>query len=385
MERLHNKRTVGWHSTIALFFGGLVLLTLLGLGKSSAQNVEQGNFIKSDTINIYKVNSLIIPVLGYSPTTQLAYGGGGQFFFRTKGSDRFSRISNILGTIIFTTESQMMIDGATQLYFKNERYFLDGKFTFKKFPNLFYGVGNDTKEEDAEQYDMNILEVHASFLKRLPSNVNFGFKYSYRKYDMKEFAEGGELEKGEILGSEGALLHSVGMVLNIDSRDDYLTPSKGVFLQFTSNFTSRVIGSNYAFNEFIFDLRKFFKITERSVVGTQGYMHFTMGDVPFQAMPQMGGSNLNRGFRKGRYRDENMYALQAEYRYKLTKRVKLAGFISTGEVSSNPRNFFSQANYSYGGGLRWQIKKNNRAQIRLDYGLGRGNSSGFYFAVNEAF
>ena len=41
--------------------------------------------------------------------------------------------------------------------------------------------------------------------------------------------------------------------------------------------------------------------------------------------------------------------------------------------------------YSFGGGIRFKLKKNLPTLLRLDVGIGKEDNSGFYFGVNEAF
>ncbi len=38
-----------------------------------------------------------------------------------------------------------------------------------------------------------------------------------------------------------------------------------------------------------------------------------------------------------------------------------------------------------GAGLRFRFNRRDRLNVRLDYGVGRGGSSGVYFSIGEAF
>ena len=48
-------------------------------------------------------------------------------------------------------------------------------------------------------------------------------------------------------------------------------------------------------------------------------------------------------------------------------------------------NYFNSIKYSFGGGIRFQLLKNNPTLIRFDVGVGRDGNNGVYFGVNEAF
>jgi outer membrane translocation and assembly module TamA len=61
-------------------------------------------------------------------------------------------------------------------------------------------------------------------------------------------------------------------------------------------------------------------------------------------------------------------------------------FGDLGNVSSDFSNdYFYHLKYSYGSGLRVALNKTEKLNLRLDYGIGRGHSQGFYFQLGEAF
>ena len=50
-----------------------------------------------------------------------------------------------------------------------------------------------------------------------------------------------------------------------------------------------------------------------------------------------------------------------------------------------PEDFFSNMKTSFGGGVRFKVKKDVQAVLRLDIGFNQFGDSGVYFGVNEAF
>jgi len=46
---------------------------------------------------------------------------------------------------------------------------------------------------------------------------------------------------------------------------------------------------------------------------------------------------------------------------------------------------FEHFKYSYGGGLRVALNQKEKLNLRLDYGLAKGGSQGFYLQLGEAF
>ena len=94
---------------------------------------------------------------------------------------------------------------------------------------------------------------------------------------------------------------------------------------------------------------------------------------------------MARGYFQGRFIDDQMYVITAEYRWRFHPRWSLAAFGLMGEVSDISQGFFSNPKLSAGGGIRFKILKKQNTLVRLDVGIGESGNSGFYFGVNQAF
>ena len=93
-----------------------------------------------------------------------------------------------------------------------------------------------------------------------------------------------------------------------------------------------------------------------------------------------------RGYYEGRYKDDQQVVFQSEYRFPLYKRLRGVVFGGTGTVSKDFLDFgLSDLKYSYGAGLRFALSKKEKLNLRIDYGIGQGKSSGFYIQLGEAF
>ena len=97
------------------------------------------------------------------------------------------------------------------------------------------------------------------------------------------------------------------------------------------------------------------------------------------------GGERARGYFRGRYIDNHLYVLQAEIRAQILPRWTLAGFITGGDVMTLPDETFSDIKTSFGGGVRFQVKRDVKAVLRLDIGFNEFGGNGVYFGVNEAF
>lgn len=356
------------------------------ISNSWAQNPK--DVFKTDTIAKNKNYQLIgVPIIFYTPETNFGFGGGGQLFLLNSKNKYNDRISNIFFDVIFTSNKQTIFDILPQIYFGEGAYYLDMSYKYKIFPNSFWGVGTDTDDGDEESYNMTSHILRMNFLKRLPPYLNFGFEYIFENHDVTEVEEDGLLAAGDILGSNYAIISGLGVVFNLDSRDNVGSPLSGHFLKMSAQFTSEIFGSTQVYNKFIGDLRTYQRLGEKSIIAFQVYYESNYGNPPFQGLASFGGSTRARGYFNGRFIDKHMYVVQAEYRYRFHARWALNGFGLFGEVANLPNDYFNFDNIkpSVGGGIRYKLLENQDTWIRADIGFGLDGSSGFYFGVNEAF
>ncbi|GGI56988.1 BamA/TamA family outer membrane protein [Winogradskyella haliclonae] len=352
------------------------------------QRKDENNVIKTDTIASNKNYQLIaIPIAFYTPETDFGFGGGGQLFFLSEKNRYKNRLSNILFSGIYTLNEQIILEVTPQVYLGSGDYFIDAHYLLEVYPNLFWGIGNNTPDANEEVYNQTTHALNIAFLKRLPSNLNFGFQFTYKNHEVTEVESNGLLDTGSITGSNSAIIVGLGAVFNYDTRDNTGSPNKGYYYQAKAQFASKILGSSNQFNKFILDLREYLPVGKKSLLAFQLYSESNFGDVPFQALASYGGGNRARGYFFGRFLDKNMYVSQTEYRWRFKPRWTINAFALAGEVAEKPEDFFNIKNIksSLGLGVRFKIFKDKDTWLRFDYGQGVQGNSGIYFGINEAF
>lgn len=76
------------------------------------------------------------------------------------------------------------------------------------------------------------------------------------------------------------------------------------------------------------------------------------GQVPFYMLPALGGSHSIRGFHPDRFRDNNSYVVNAEYRRNLWLFLDGAAFVDFGQVFGQASDItFADTEFGYGAGL----------------------------------
>jgi len=329
---------------------------------------------------------LVLPIIFYTTETKLAAGAMVNYYFRVLTDKLYTRPSSILTAITYTQNHQIMSEINTDIYSKNETYNLNSRIAYVKFPNKFYGIGNNTPEDAEEDFTSKTFSLKLNILKKMYSALRIGFQYEFEQNRIIRVERNGLLAQGDILGSQGGMVSGAGLMLNWDTRDNIFCPSSGSFYQLSTILFNHMLASDYNFSRYTIELRKYFSLFSSHILALQGYMNVITGDPPFEMMSLFGGRERMRGYFEGRYRDKDMIAFQIEYRIvPLWWRFGIVGFVGLGDVSNNIKNFeIKKFKYSIGCGLRYLFNLQEKINLRLDMGYGK-NTSGIYITFGEAF
>ncbi|MEM9025012.1 MAG: hypothetical protein AAGB22_14800, partial [Bacteroidota bacterium] len=145
-------------------------------------------------------------------------------------------------------------------------------------------------------------------------------------------------------------------------------------------------GSNTTYDNYLLDARVYQRVWKKHILAVQGMANFNYGNPPFNQMAMLGGPDVMRGYRQGRYRDKKMMAFQAEYRSPFWHRFGIAVFGGYGAVGEDVDDFrVADMRASYGAGIRFLFSEAERLNMRVDFGYGDNGNSGVYFTFGEAF
>lgn len=328
---------------------------------------------------------IMVPLLFYTPETRT---GGGAAINYTYWADRWPHNnppSNLNTLFIFTQNKQFTSELKADNVWAHGTIFTGFNVLLGKYPDKFYGIGNNTKDEDEEDYIHSYAVLKMNVRRKMAQNFYIGVGYEFEYSENSDFQEGGFLAGGDVLGSEGGIDSGLGVFFLYDTRDSMFFPLTGGQYLFTCWVFNRMVGSDYDFTRYTFDARKYISPFFSHVIAFQAYLNIVNGEVPFHMLSLFGGQSLMRGYYFGRYRDKNMIALQAEYRLPLIWKIGIAGFGGVGDVAESLDSFrITDFKYSVGAGLRILMNSRDRINLRLDYAFGK-DSRGFYVSLFEAF
>lgn len=331
---------------------------------------------------------LFLPAVYYTPETRWAFGGAVINTFRFRGEPLDSRPSQFQVAGAYTQNRQVLLYVPYRLYKGNEKYLLYGELGYYRYNYFFYGVGNDNPPDFSELYDVTFPRVRINAMRLLRRDLYLGLQYAWDGFEVSGLDPNGQLIAGDIPGFDGGAVSGFGLVLNYDTRDNLFWPMRGWFVEGLAYFNERFLGSAFRYSRYTLNAARYFRMPWKPVdhvLATNVLLDFATGEPPFYQMPMLGGPKRMRGYYEGRFRDRNMLLLQAEYRAPLFWRVGAVAFLNYGLVARHLRTFgLNNSRWTYGGGLRFLLDKQNKINIRVDYGYGRGGG-GFYLTVAEAF
>lgn len=251
---------------------------------------------------------------------------------------------------------------------------------------MFHGIGSSTVNRMGEGFTPRTFNLKMALQRKIWSELALGLEYVYTQNSIIKVEEDGSLAKGNIVGSRGGKSSGMGLVLTWESRNNIFYPSSGSFYQLTTTLFSHAWGSDYNFKRLVIDGRRYFSPWSSHVLALQGYLSLQSGVPPFDKLSKLGGESIMRGYYQGRYRDKNMFILQMEYRVvPVFWRLGLVGFAGIGDVADRMDHFdFGHFKYSYGLGVRFLFKRDEKLNLRIDFAFGK-KSSGFYITLGEAF
>lgn len=344
---------------------------------------------QAQTDSVKKISYSFLPFVITDPFIGLGYGATSNVNFLL-GSPSTTRFSNAQAYVIKTTKGQFATQLSHQIFTKNETWMLQGKMQYSDWPESTYGLGAHTSNDelvDKEIVSYKAIEFEERVMKQIRKSHFLGLHY--RMYDCWSLHSNndstGFFEQFAI-GSKKFTASTIGVHYVFDNRDNVQNAYDGKYAELTLNPYFKLIGSTEDWFNARLDARsyKMLKTKRHAVLAQRMVAELAAGDVPYMIMPQAGRLNTTRGYAQGRYRGKLFLNYEAEMRVHLWK---IIGGVVFGGVHTltEPNDKIKYLNPNVGAGLRFNINKSQRTNIRVDYALGLNQNSGLYFQICEVF
>jgi outer membrane protein assembly factor BamA len=369
----------------------LILLLLSIANCLYGSKVFGSDFKQPDTLEY-----ILLPGVFRAPETGLGLGAGIFILSPTTPGTQGSKSDAIKIGAIYTEKKQFVARALIERFLNNHRDHILISTNVQKYPDSFFGTGGDTRAEDEEKYTSHAWDIQLRHLHEWSSNMQAGPQAVVSDERISDFTPAGMLAKRSdqngrsLTGMQPMRMVGLGVLTRIDTRDDIQDPDKGWFLESGYIRRATAFGSDHEFNSLTFDLRAFIPIAigPRPVrLGGNLVAISQDGEPPFQALAQLGGRDLLRGYFLGRFRDRKLLAFQTELRIPIGLKWGVTGYAGAGNVSGDWQDMVKKRpKPAWGAGLRYRISDSQRVNLRLDLASGRQTPNpSFYLSLAEAF
>lgn len=364
----------------------------------------------------------LVPAISSNPATGFAFGLAGQYAF--KGKDPESLYSSINGSATYTTKGQFMFQVKNNIFLKNNNIFLSGDWRLFLFSQATYGLGTNSPEGGALDYQFNLngwesnndslvqpmkfdhyrfhqtisWQVRKSFYLGFGYNLDFMNNIVDEKLDTLRplYTSHYLYSRNFDYNIEKYIISGLSFNASYDSRDNLVNPYKGIYANLNWRLNPQFLGSKYNANLISLEWRSYHGLSKRNprhLLAFWAMGNFSeYGKLPYLILPALGydqRGRAGRGYTQGRFRGTNMVYTEAEYRFPLSSCGGILGGVLFVNATSttNPNlneKLFTYLAPGYGFGLRMMVDKKSRTNLQVDFGFGK-KSSGVYFGASETF
>ncbi|WP_346863106.1 BamA/TamA family outer membrane protein [uncultured Draconibacterium sp.] len=401
---------------IVTLFLFVLFAAFTGNAQSDSVSVEVGKFYLSP-----------LPIISSNPAFGFVYGAAasaGVYF----GDPSTTSMSNGFLTGSYSTKKQLMFTFKTTMYSNNNDWMLMGDWRLFFSSQPTYGLGTGPQADDltgipelyeadsdipeGELMEFNLIRFHQTVLKQVKPNFFLGLGYHLdAHFDIKDQLLDLESEPQVLTnhyrysvenGFDPEKYTTSGVSANViyDSRDNVANPYTGRFAFASFRAIPKFLGSTKNATTLWLEYRDYFSLSElnpRNIFAFWTYGNFTTsGTLPYMNLPALGWDQMGRSgraFPQGRFRGENLYYAEAEWRFPLTLLKRnpdlLGGVVfanmTTASNKADEVKLFNYVEPAAGLGLRIMIQKQSRANLTIDYGWGMNGEGAFYLNLNEYF
>lgn len=357
----------------------LLVLVLLG-GGSVVGHAQTAPTDSAATTDEQDDDWLVLPFLGFGPTTGISGGMVAGYYQTDKRDDRGSSIQT---SATVTQKRQLILKVAPELYLNDGRRRVQATLKARHFPDSFHGIGGNTPASAEESYTSRYVLADVILQQRVHSQLQVGPRLFVRAETITDPDSGGVIVQNRVPGADGGLTAGMGGAALWDARDSRHYPTTGTYADMRAMLHSAAWGSDYTFGKGQADVRGY-RPLEWGVIAGQAYTEAVVGTAPFQVLPLLGGSRRMRGYSSGRLRDKVYWTVQAEYRLPLFWRLKGTAFASAGEVGPRVGTpLVTDVELAAGLGGRFRFTDGG-VHGRLDVGYSRTGLK-LYLGLGEAF
>lgn len=329
---------------------------------------------------INKKGVLLVPSIITEPAVGYGVAGGAVFFHSSYSAKKGPpSMTGVMGGI---TENGTWAAGAFHAgFWKQDRIRYMGAAA-KLYANLgFYGSGNlEILTDEPVNLNLDAWFLLQQLKFRLAgSNFFIGGRYLLLKTDNTFEIP---IDIPEFNGVEfSSTLSEISLKLELDSRNNIFTPTRGAFLGLSGTYSDTWMGGDDLYGRISLQLIGYLPAGDRLFLGVRHESNYSLGDVPFYARPIVS----LRGAPLMKYQNVNTMLMEAELSWNIYKRWYLSGFTGMGNAFSSFADFEEGKSVTtLGTGFRYMLARKLGANMGMDFAFSNDDFA-FYIVFGTAW
>lgn len=343
------------------------------------QNKADAQF-KQDTTK--RINYAAIPMLNYDPQLGLNLGFMAQMYYKVNLKDTISPSSSTGMFGMYTTNKTHFLGFFQKLYLKEDTW----RFMFAAGSGTMnFQFWQDIPIIGGQFIDFSTDALFVMFRpeRKIYKQLYAGLSFTYAKVKTEyDFPEGVH----DSLRFDERNMNSLGYLFNYDVREHQLNPYGGFNVEFKNNFYREWMNNTDNFDKYELTYNHYYQIRnkETHILATRIKANISAGAVPFQGQNVVGRDDI-RGYTSGKHRDNQIYTMQAEYRWRFYKKFGMVGFFGLASAVEKAGDIISSELLPGAGvGFRYMMIPKERINIGFDIAAGK-DDWGLYFRIGETF
>ena len=360
------------------------------LKKARKDSVKQDKLDKGKLI----ISPLIVPA--YTPELGGLIAVGGLMSFKNNPADEITQRSTLPVTFALSTTGAVVFQAILTSYWLEDRLRINGQFWYKDMPDNYWGIGYEKAfttpaSDTTTAYNRKWFWINPRILYKLKGSFFAGLNIDLNYTQGTDAVAQVENDPFYTEFNDKPFNSGIGLILQYDTRDIPVNAWEGSLVNFDYTVYGSYLGGDNEYSILNADFRHYINTGRTgSTFAVQARGRFGFGDVPYGEMSQLGTPWDLRGYTWGRYRDESMIYLMAEYRHQFSnadgslKKSGVVGWVGGGSIFGvgNTEETNNRILPNFGIGYRLELQP--RMNLRVDMGFGR-ETMGIYVNFNEAF
>ncbi len=245
-----------------------------------AQLLLPDSLLRPDSLGIYhpaampqrerRFYVIPAPVVAYTPDTGWLGGVYVAAITHLRGAKQPSTLPL---KIIYSERKQLVASIEPELMSRNWR--VKNETEYQRWPSTFWGIGNATRDGQEEQFTAQSFRFELGVSKQVRPHLYLGLGEKFKQIKITKVEVGKRLETAGPRGMK--TISGLGAGGAWDTRDNNFFPHSGSYHQLSMYVFRRGLGSDYTYNRYWIDLRRYLPLGGTHTLAVQGFGAFTEG------------------------------------------------------------------------------------------------------------